>query len=229
MRVLSVIHGPDVRPELFGEVIESEGHELLEWDVGEQGRPPREMDAVIVLGGAQNVGEEVRHPWLHDEYDALRDWVDRRVPTLGVCLGAQTLAYALGADVRQLSAPVVGFVPTELTDAGVADPVLGGLPRSFEAFNYNGYGFDVPEGATELATGPTCQAFRFGDRTWGVQFHPEIRQDHVLRWFADDPAAPLSLDEVRRQLDAKLARWQELGARLCAAFLAAAQNGRRPE
>lgn len=229
MRVLAVIHGPDVRPELFGEVIDSKGHDLLEWDIREHGRPPRETDAVIVLGGEQNVGEEVQHPWLHDEYDALRDWVERGVPTLGVCLGAQTLAHACGADVRPLPAPVVGFVPTELTDAGVADVVLGSLPLAFEAFNYNGYGFEVPNGAIGLATGPTCQAFRFGDRTWGVQFHPEINQDHVLRWFAGDPAPPLSVDEVSRQLDAKLAGWQELGARLCAAFLDAAENGRRPE
>jgi GMP synthase (glutamine-hydrolysing) len=229
MRVLAVIHGPDVRPELFGEVIEAQGHELLEWDIRQQGRPPRETDAVIVLGGEQNVGEELLHPWLRDEYDALRDWRERGVPTLGVCLGAQTVAHALGAEVRRLPAPVVGFVPTELTDAGAGDPVLGALPRMFEAFNYNGYGFDVPDGGTELATGPSCQAFRFGDRTWGVQFHPEIRQDHVLRWFAGDPAPPLSVDEVRRQLDRKLDRWQELGRRLCAAFLAAATNGRPRE
>ncbi|NUR75057.1 MAG: hypothetical protein HOQ28_02070, partial [Thermoleophilia bacterium] len=65
MRVLAVTHGPDVRPEVFADVIVDEGHELVEWDIRSRGVPPSsEFDAVIVLGGEQNVGEELEHPWL---------------------------------------------------------------------------------------------------------------------------------------------------------------------
>jgi len=222
MRVLAVIHGPDVRPELFGEVIEAEGHRLIEWDIRTGGRPPRGADAVLVLGGEQNVGDEVRHPWLHEEYDALREWAGRNVPVFGICLGAQTLAHAFGGAVRPLAHPVVGFVRTELTEAGIADAVLGVLPAAFEAFNYNGCGFDVPPGGIALADGPSCQAFRLGDHAWGVQFHPEVRLEHTLRWFEDDPELARPIDELERELDRKLPAWQELGRRLCRAFLAAA-------
>ena len=100
MRVLAVIHGPTVRPEVFEDVVVEDGHELVEWDIRLQGPPPDGFDAVMVFGGDQNVGEEVVHPWLHDEYDALRRFVEHGTPLLGVCLGAQTLAHATGGDGR---------------------------------------------------------------------------------------------------------------------------------
>ena len=80
-------------------MLAEDGHELVVWDIRTQGAPPQDFDAVMVFGGDQNVGEEVEHPWLHEEYDALRRWVDGGTPLLGVCLGAQTLAHALGATV----------------------------------------------------------------------------------------------------------------------------------
>ena len=221
MRVLAVIHTPDAGPELFSEVLAEEGHELIEWDIRSQGAPPRDVDAVIVFGGDQNVGEEVQHPWLHEEYDALRRWVEEDTPLLGVCLGAQTLAHAFGGRVARSETPLAGFYETTLTDAGAADPVVGVLPRRFDAFNANNYSFAVPDGATELARGPVPQAFRLGERAWAVQFHPEIRREHVLRWFEDD-ASVRTPQEIAALLDAKLGPWQELGRRLCRAFLAVA-------
>ena len=221
MRVLAVVHSPDAGPELFEEVLAEEGHELVTWDIRSQGAPPQDVDAVIVLGGDQNVGEELQHPWLHEEYDALRRWVEAGTPVLGICLGAQTLAHALGARVGPAPETLAGFYETRLTDEGAADPVIGVLPRTFEAFNANGYTFEVPAGATPLADGPLPQAFRVAERAWGVQFHPEIRRDHVLTWFADD-TPPRTPEEISAQLDEKLPAWQELGRRLCRAFVTAA-------
>lgn len=225
MRVLAVTHGPDVRPEVFADVIEGDGHELVEWDIRTRGAPVSgDHDAVIVLGGDQNVGEELEHPWLHEEYEALRRWVADGTPLLGICLGAQTLAHALGADVRPVGATLAGFFDSSLTDAGIDDPVLGVLPQRFEAFNVNGYTFDVPRDAVTLATGPVPQAYRANGNAWGVQFHPEVRRGQVLRWFEAEPTLPRPLDELTRELDEKLAAWQELGRRLCRAFLAAARK-----
>ena len=221
MRILAVIHSNDCGPELFEEVIAEEGHELVVWDIRAQGAPPRHVDAAIVFGGDQNVGEEVQHPWLHEEYDALRGWVEDGTPLLGVCLGAQTLAHAFGGPVRRGETTLAGFYETELTEEGAADPVLGVLPRRFEAFNANGYTFSIPPGATPLARGPVPQAFRLGEHAWAVQFHPEIRRDHVLRWFEDD-STPRSPEEIAAELDEKLPAWQELGRRICRAFLAVA-------
>jgi GMP synthase (glutamine-hydrolysing) len=222
MRVLAVTHGPSVRPEIFADEIAGAGHELLEWDIRSGGLPPAGFDAVLVFGGDQNVGEEVEHPWLHEEYRALRMWVEDGTPLLAVCLGAQTLAHALGAAVQRVGSPLAGFYATELTDAGAADPVLGVLPRRFESFNANGYWFEVPGAATELATGPVPQAFRAGECAWAVQFHPEIRRDQVLEWFREEPELPRPIEELAAELDEKLPAWQEHGRALCRAFLAAA-------
>jgi GMP synthase (glutamine-hydrolysing) len=225
MRVLAVTHGPDVRPEVFGDVIEAEGHDLVEWDIRARGAPSSsEHDAVIVLGGDQNVGEELEHPWLHEEYDALRRWVDDGTPLLCICLGAQTLAHALGADVRPIGETLAGFYESELTSEGADDPVLGVLPRRFEAFNVNGYRFDVPERAVALASGPVPQAYRVDGSAWGVQFHPEVRHDQVLRWFESEPTLTRRLDGVVAELDEKLGTWQGHGRRLCRAFLEAARG-----
>jgi GMP synthase (glutamine-hydrolysing) len=223
VRVLSLNHGPLVRAELFGDVARDEGHELVEWEIVSQGRPSANaFDAVMVFGGDMNVGEEVEHPWLHDEYELLRGWVASGTPLLCVCLGAQTLAHALGARVARAPRLLTGFYETELTDEGAADPVLGVLPRRFEAFNSNAYTFEIPSGATELARGDVSQAFRAGRRAWGVQFHPEVRREQVLRWWEEDEL-PRPVEELTRELDEKLAGWQALGRRLCSAFLAAAR------
>jgi len=225
MRVLAVIHGPLVRPELFGDVIEAEGHELTEWDIRVQGPPPQGgYDAVLVFGGEQNVGEEPMYPWLHEEYDALRRWVADDMPLLCICLGAQTLAHALGAAVGKVcDGPLAGFYETELTLEGVTDQVLGALPARFEALNANGYAFEVPVDAVELARGPMPQAFRAGRCAWGVQFHPEIRHEQVMMWFeADRDELQRPLDEIELELSEKLPRWHEHGRLLCLAFLAAA-------
>ena len=173
MKVLAVTHGPDVGPELLGDVVREGGHELVEWDIASAGAPTVDADAVIVLGGHQNVGEELEHPWLYEEYDALRRWVAAGTPLLGVCLGAQTLAHAAGARVAPAARRYGGFYETELTDAGAGDPVLGALPRRFAALNANAYGFTVPPEGVPLARGAGLeQAFRVGERAWGVQFHP---------------------------------------------------------
>jgi GMP synthase (glutamine-hydrolysing) len=226
MQVLVVTHGPSVGPELFGDVVVEQGHELAEWHIERQGRPPRTgYDAVLLFGGDQNVGEEVEHPWLHDEYEALRTWVADRTPLFAVCLGAQTLAHALGGSVTKIApTQLAGFYATELTADGVADPVLGVLPRRFEALNANAYEFTVPPDGVTLATAPFAQAFRAGDCAWAVQFHPEVRRDQVLAWFAEDePGLPRPLAELADELDERLEAWQELGAQLCRAFLATAE------
>ena len=215
MEILAVTHGADVGPELLGDVAADRGDTLIEWPIDERGAPPHVADAVIVLGGHQNVGEESLYPWLQDEYAALRSWVDSETPLLGVCLGGQTLAHALGGRVRRLDEQLAGFYETTLTPDGVADPVLGALPERFRAFNGNGYAFEPPPGAVTLAEGPVAQAFRVGGGAWGVQFHPELKQWSVESWFAHDLELARRVDVQRPELET----WRPAGERLFGAFL----------
>ncbi|MEI8105334.1 MAG: type 1 glutamine amidotransferase [Actinomycetes bacterium] len=225
MRVLSVTHGPLVRTELFGDWIRAAGHELVEWEITTEGVPPDGFDAVLVMGGDMNVGEEHLHPWLHDEYELLRGWVVAEMPLLGICLGAQTLAHARGATVGPAVEAQMGFLEVSLTDAGRRDRVLGALPERFEAFVGNAYAFEVPEGAVELATSrPQSQAYRLGERAWAVQFHPEVRPEQVVQWWHDEPHPPRPLGDLERDLAEKISGWQAHGRTLCLAFLDAARG-----
>jgi GMP synthase-like glutamine amidotransferase len=223
MRVLALTHGPLVRSELFGDVVRGEGHELVEWELPTQGPPPDGFDAVLVFGGRMNVGEEADNPWLADEYELLRAWAAEEKPLLGVCLGGQTLAHATGGRVARAPLWHAGFYEVELSDEGRDDPVLGVLPSRFEALLANAYEFEPPPGAARLAaTFDQQQAFRVGDRAWGVQFHPEARKKQVVAWWSDGRRLPRPLETLSDELDEKLPAWQELGRRVCLAFLAVA-------
>jgi GMP synthase-like glutamine amidotransferase len=225
VKILAVTHGPDAGPELFGDVAREHGHEVVEWPIERRGVPDVAADAVMVFGGAQNVGEEEQHPWLHDEYEALRGWVAGGTPLLGICLGAQTLAHAAGARVEKAPAAYGGFLDTQLTPEGAADPVLGVLPERFDALNGNAYRFELAPGAVELArAGSLRQAFRLGDRAWGLQFHPEVRRDQVVAWYRKEGGLGRAVDELVRELDAGIEHWQALGRRLARAFLAVAED-----
>jgi len=225
MRILSLVHGPLVRAELFADVVEADGHELEEWSLVDQQRPPATVegyDAVFAFGGDMNVDQEDRHPWLHDEDALIRELVGRGVPLLGVCLGGQLLAKAAGAHVGPSPEPEGGFVHVTTSEAARHDPIFGPLPSTFDVFSLHGYAFHVPEGAVELARSSTCsQAFRLGECAWGVQFHPEIRVEQVAEWLRDDDTFP-NRDEILAELRERIDEWQAFGAGLCRAFLAAA-------
>jgi GMP synthase-like glutamine amidotransferase len=225
MRILAVTHGATVQPELFGDVIVEAGHDLVEWKIGEAPRPDGTFDAALLLGGEQNVGEEDRFPWLEEEYDLLRELVAERTPLLAICLGAQALAHAFGGRVPKLPRQQAGFSEVLLTDEGRSDPVIGVLPKRFEALVGNAYGFEVPEAGVLLADSEVSpQAFRIGDRAWAVQFHPEARRDQALGWFAeaDGDTLPRPLPELERELEEKIEGWHALGRALCLGFIEAA-------
>ena len=222
MRVLAVTHGPSVGPGVFEDAVRAAGHELVQRNVPHDGVPDESADAIIVLGGAMHPDEEERHGWLRPELRYLEQQLERGTPLLGVCLGSQLIARAAGARVFRAREPEVGWLLVEVTAAGVEDPVAASLPEHFEAFQWHHYTHDLPDGAVELARSRVCtQAYRLGS-AWGVQFHPEVRAEQVESWLAEDPddvADPQALLAATRE---RIESWNELGRRLCSAFLTAA-------
>jgi len=226
MRVLGLIHGEAVRAGVFADAIADRGHELEEWSLAWRTPIPRPVDdygAVIIFGGAMHADQDDHHPWLREEDLFLQRLLDLGTPMLGVCLGAQLLAKASHAPVFPVTEPEIGWHEVELTDAAADDPVLGGLPGRFDAFQWHYYGHGLPAGAAELARNRVCtQAFRLGERVWGVQFHPEVTLAQVEQWIGEEPeATPISrgLDETRDRIEG----WNELGRGLCGAFVEAAE------
>jgi GMP synthase (glutamine-hydrolysing) len=224
VRVLAITHGPSVGPGVFEDAVRADGHELVEHQLPVDGVPNGDADAIVVLGGAMHPDEEERHGWLRPELAYLGRQLERGTPMLGVCLGAQLIARAAGARVFRADEPEVGWLPVDVTEAGEADPVTSSLPSRFEAFQWHHYTHDLPDGAVELArSAVSLQAYRLG-RAWGVQFHPEVRAEQVESWLAEDPddvADPAALRAATRE---RIAAWNELGRRLCSAFLRAAED-----
>jgi GMP synthase-like glutamine amidotransferase len=231
MRILGVLHPGGGRSGLLAEQAHAAGDELVEW-VPARGEPmpgPLEaFGAVAVYGGGMNVRDAERMPWLVGEIELLRDAVETGVPTLGICLGAQLLAVAGGAEVQRAGAPEIGFFDVERV---ADDPVLGALPERFEAYQWHSYSFGLPVGGVVLArTAVVPQAYRLRERAWGVQFHPEVTPDIVRDWAEDyenDPDAVAMDFDVAAHLawaERRLPTWMDLGRRFFDAFLAAARR-----
>ena len=223
MRVLSVTHGPSVPGGVFDEVVEAAGHELERWVVplGGTPQPPESYGAVMVFGGSMHPDQDEQFGWLEREEGFLQEALAEDVPVIGVCLGAQMLARAAGAWVGPLPAPEIGWVEVELTPAGRVDPVLGVLPQRTDTFQWHSYTFGIPAAGTELARSAACtQAFRLGERAWGLQFHAEVTLEMVRTWTAEETdELPVPAEELLAATEERITEWNEHGRRLCAAFL----------
>ena len=197
-RILIYQHMDRDRPGLIGEALQRRG---LSIDIncpylGEAVRDPSEYDALVVMGGDMNVYQEEQFPWLADETRFIRQAALDGQAILGVCLGGQLLARALDAIVRLGGAPELGLAEIVLNAAGRADPLFEGL-SSPESIVWHDDTFDISAGAVALASSEGCanQAFRYGERAYGLQFHPEVTPALLEEWIA---AAPyLAVDDQR--------------------------------
>lgn len=169
----------------FAAPIEEAGYRLSYHDVGLDdlsNLDPIKPDLLVVLGGPIGAYEEAQYPFLTDEIRILRDRLAAGRPTLGICLGAQLIARALGARVYPGPKKEIGWAPIQLSDAGRRTPIrhLDGGP----VFHWHGDTFDHPVDCDLLASTETCrnQAFRKGRSLLAVQFHPELMQAGFERW-----------------------------------------------
>jgi GMP synthase-like glutamine amidotransferase len=169
---------------------------ITELGSGEIPPPLEDFDTLVIMGGPMGVYEMDRYPHLRIESRLIREAINRGMKILGVCLGAQMVAYCLGSEVYHGYQEEIGWESIELTGDGIKDPLMrklathprvGDFWRKFKVFHWHGDTFNPPIGAVLLARSELYknQAFRYGDNVYGFQFHIEITKDMLLAWFED--------------------------------------------
>lgn len=188
--VLVFQHDPFEDLGFFGEVLEKQGADYRVVRLFHGEMPAEEWEhvrALIILGGPMNVDEEDGFPFLRWEKRIIRAAIDEAVPILGICLGAQLIATALGAPVFHGPVREIGWSPISITPHGQVDSLLGYLPETATVFQWHGDGFDLPAGAIRLASSAHygTQAFRLGKTIYGLQFHLEVTPPMIERWIEE--------------------------------------------
>jgi GMP synthase (glutamine-hydrolysing) len=187
-------------------------------------------DGLIILGGPMSVYDVTRHPHLDTEVRMVNDAMERGIPVLGICLGAQLIARALGARVEPNSEKEIGWYDVRFSGAGRQDPLFAHCGDSERIFQWHGDAFELPRGAVHLASTPVCtnQAFRYGTNVYGFQFHLEVDEPLIGRWLR----TPVHLREIeslngkicpiriQSETPANLARSQTVAEQTFSAFIA---------
>lgn len=187
MDILCIVHDTSAPAGLLAEAVARRGgtcHEIMP----ELGEPlpagPEGFDGLVVLGGPMDADDDAGYPHFRPLLALMRACHAAGTPIMGVCLGAQLLARAFGADITRLRTPEIGFTEITMTRAAARDPLLKGLPRTVHLMQWHQDTFALPAGAVRLMGSALCpnQAFRLGEATYGFQFHLEATKSIVRTW-----------------------------------------------
>lgn len=216
--ILLIDHPVGQRDDRASAALRALGYETVWCSPGKGDRlPPADSAdyvAAVVYGGAESVNDGESKPYIREEIDWIGRWTDGGRPFLGICLGAQMLARALGGSVTRHAEGLheIGYVKIDPTPA--ANGFLGG---PMHVYHWHNEGFDVPASAELLATGPVFpnQAFRYGQRAYGIQFHPEVSREVMQRWMREaahmleEPGAQTSEEQLAgcERFDAEMENW----------------------
>ncbi|MBY8977604.1 type 1 glutamine amidotransferase [Rhodobacteraceae bacterium NNCM2] len=201
MKILVLKHADCEHPGFFRQLLDEDGHDWVpvELDQGETPPPLDGFDALWVLGGPMDTWQEDEHPWLAGEKTLIREAVEERgMPYLGLCLGHQLLACALGGDCGPSKTPEIGVYDIHLTETGAESIFFDGVTFPIKSLQWHSAEITaLPAGAKVLATSPDCavQAMSWGPRALTMQFHIEVENDTVANW-ANIPEYASALDKV---------------------------------
>ncbi|MDA8413401.1 MAG: type 1 glutamine amidotransferase [Desulfobacteraceae bacterium] len=214
---------PDVPPGNIAEHLEEQGifYVIHHPYRGDPLPELRDVSALIVLGGAMGANDDTRHPFLYDLKIFIGQIVSAEIPYLGICLGGQLLAAALGARVVSNRWEELGSLPVELTEEGCRDPLFADMPAEFDTFQWHHDSFDLPEKSVLLASSTSCrhQAFRAGRSAWGTQFHPEVTEQIIRDWCAWDSETSSRVDGLIADFHAMEAGYRATAQRMLTNFL----------
>ncbi len=191
-------------PGTFREELDKRGLKFREVNLYE-GDIPKDLDGcrgLIIMGGPMNVYEEAEYPFLKDEDRLIKEALAKKIPMIGVCLGAQLMAKASGAKVTKGAKKEIGWYPLHLTEEAKTDPAFSSLPSTVEVFQWHGDTFETPQGAARLASSELFlnQAFRIGDNAYAFQFHIEVTEAIIKEWIELNGT---ELEGVKDYIDSK--------------------------
>ncbi len=224
---LALRHVPFEHLGILQPLLEARGYTVRTVDVGVQPVPTDDMvnaDLLIVLGGPIGAYDDATYPFVRDEAAAIAQRLAARKPLLGICLGAQLMARALGAAVKPMGVKEIGFAPITLTAAGTDSP-LAPLADGTPVLHWHGDRYDLPPGAQRLAFTAVCseQAFAIGNHALALQFHLEANLEELEAWLighaAELGAAGIDPRALRAQVPAVAERLSQRAREVFTAWL----------
>ncbi len=184
-------------------------YHIVELSTGERLPAPDAFDTLIMMGGPMSVNDELSY--IREQEKLVRDFAEKDKKILGICLGAQIMAKALGAKVYKGHKEETGWYAISATEDGLKDEVFSSLlthnSKLSTVFHWHGETFDIPEGAVRLASSELYpnQAFRYGRRAYAFQFHIEVRKEMILEWLKDEP----NFQQIAGETESFFAKYRE--------------------
>jgi len=190
--VIIIQHAPHEHAAALGRALQSQGTScrVIHTYQGEHLPERTSVAGVISLGGPMGANDEGLHPWILPEIELLKKCALNQLPIVGICLGGQLLAKALGGKVERNHTKELGWLPIEVNRTGKADPILSAGGENPTVYHWHNDTFFLPAEAELLASSPGCgrQAYKIGDQIYGFQFHPETDNRLVQEWLMTDEA-----------------------------------------